>query len=83
MTDQELRDNIKNNLISLRISRNLTQAEIADLVDVKSPTVASWEQGRSLPNLQTLYRLSAYYGVLLEYFYEHGKDEEKEESAKG
>lgn len=73
MTDQELRENIKNNLILLRISRNLTQAEIANLAGVKPPTVASWEQGRSLPNHQTLYRLSIYYGVSLEFLFEHKK----------
>lgn len=68
-TDEELRHNIRQNLIDLRKARGLTQTDIANLTGKKSPTVASWEQGISLPDLPTLYRLSIYYNVSLEYFY--------------
>lgn len=69
MTDEMLRENIRKNLIYLRIINGLTQTDVAEIVGKKKTTVATWEQGKSLPDLQTLYRLSIYYGKELEYFY--------------
>lgn len=72
MLDTEiLRSNIRENLIDLRISHKLTQEDVGNVVDKKFTTVASWEQGKSLPDLQTLYRLSLYYKKSMEYFYEN------------
>lgn len=71
LPDEVLRENIKNNLTYLRKKHGLTQVDIAILTDKAAPTVASWEQGKSLPDLQTLYRLSVYYKLAMEYFYEH------------
>lgn len=67
MTDYEIRDTIRNRLIECRIESNLTQREVGEIVK-KSPTaVASWEQGLSLPDIETLYRLTTYYGKTLDY----------------
>lgn len=71
LSDDELRKNIRENLAYLRAKAGLTQSDVADLVGKKATTVASWEQGLSLPDLQTLYRLSIYYRRALEFFYEH------------
>lgn len=71
MTDEKLRENIKNNLLALRKARGLTQVDISILTGKASPSVASWEQGKSLPDLATLYKLAKYYGKPLEYLYEH------------
>lgn len=72
MLDTEtLRNNIRENLIDMRNAHNLTQEDVGKLVDKKFTTVASWEQGKSLPDLQTLYRLSLYYKKSMEYFYEN------------
>lgn len=72
-SDDELRENIRDNLIFLRKKKGLTQGDIAIIVEKKPPSIASWEQGKSLPDLQTLYRLSKYYGKTLEWFYEHNE----------
>ena len=77
LSDEELRRNIRENLLSLRTEKGLKQSEVGELVGKKATTVASWEQGLSLPDLQTLYRLSLYYNKSLEWFYEHGKDGEQ------
>lgn len=67
MSDQEMRIYIKNKLIQCRIESGLTQKEVGEIVK-KSPTaVASWEQGLSLPDIETLYRLTTYYGKTLDY----------------
>lgn len=72
----ELRDIIKTNLIDLRTKKNLTQYKLAKLVGKSSNAVASWEQGLSLPDITTLYNLSKFYGVKMEYFYEDHSEEE-------
>ena len=71
-----LRENIKNNLIKLRQKKGLTQADIADETNKAKTAVASWEQGKSLPDVTTLYHLSKFYNVSLEYFYEPHKETE-------
>lgn len=68
-TDEELRTNIRNSLIECRKEKGLSQLELARLIDSKPTTVASWEQGLSLPSIQMLYRLAKYYEKTLEYMY--------------
>ena len=78
MTKDEMRENIRINLINLRTSRDLTQTKLAKIVEKSPNAVASWEQGLSLPDVTTLYRLSLYYNVIMEYFYENqSKDGEE------
>lgn len=71
LSDEELRKNIRDNLKSIRKEKGLTQSQVGNLVGKKETTIASWEQGLSLPDLQTLYRLSLYYRKTMEWFYEH------------
>ena len=42
----------KDNLVQLRKLHNLTQEDIADKVGVSRQTVAKWESGESLPDLE-------------------------------
>ena len=69
--DQELRRRIRENLIDLRTKKGLKQSDIADLVGRSTHAVGSWEQGLSLPDIETLHRLSIYYKKTMEYFLEH------------
>lgn len=73
--DIQIRNNIMNNLINCRKEKGITQLELAEELGLKPTTVASWEQGKSLPNIQTLYRLSLYYKMIFEDMYkdENGK----------
>jgi transcriptional regulator with XRE-family HTH domain len=75
MTNDELRNNIKVNLINLRKKKDVTQVKIAELMNKSSNAVASWEQGLSLPDVTTLYKLSKYYNVSMEYFYLNHEEE--------
>ena len=77
MNDKDiLRENIKNNLIDLRQRKGLTQLDIAVETDKSASGVASWEQGKSLPDVATLYHLSKFYNVNMDYFYEaHTKND--------
>lgn len=74
-TKDELREIIRENLVDLRKKKGVSQLDISIIIDKKSSSVASWEQGISLPDVTTLYRLSLYYNVTMEYFYkDHNKD---------
>lgn len=65
--DYEIRTKIMNTLIECRKEKGISQKELAQLVDSKETTVASWEQGKSLPSIDMLYRLSQYYNKTMNY----------------
>lgn len=69
MTDYDIRTNIMNALIECRKEKNLTQEQLAKMFGVGPTTVASWEQGKSLPSPQMLYRLAAYYNKSMDFMY--------------
>lgn len=73
--DVLIRDKIRKILIECRQERKLTQTEVGSIVGRSKNAVASWEQGLSLPDVATLYRLSKYYGKTLEYMYGDKDDE--------
>ena len=72
--DYLIRTKVMNVLIECRKEKGLTQAELADYLGLKPTTIASWEQGKSLPNIQTLYRLAIYYNKKIAYMF--GEKEE-------
>lgn len=78
-TDEEIRNGIKNALIAAREEKGLTQLQLAKIIGKTPTAVASWEQGLSLPNLQTLYRLATYYGKTLDYMFGDSDPEERNE----
>lgn len=71
-----LRQAVRLNLINLRMTKGLTQGDIASETGKSCNAVGSWEQGLSLPDISTLYRLSTFYGVSMEYFFENKPKEE-------
>lgn len=64
---QKIHQNIRHNLKELRLKHKLTQNDVAELTGKAPTTVASWEHGKSLPDIATLYFLSEYYGVSMDY----------------
>lgn len=75
-TDDEIRQIIRNNLKELRKASDKTQLDIAKLTGKSENAVGSWEQGLSLPDIATLYRLAQYYNKTIDYMYEkHSKGE--------
>lgn len=67
--DSEIRAKIRKKLIYCRSEAGATQAEVGAAVG-KSPTaVASWEQGYSLPDIETYLKLMKYYDKDIEYMF--------------
>lgn len=54
-------------LVSLRKEKNITQAELAEVLDVSRQAISRWEVGSAVPSTENLKRLSELYGVSLDY----------------
>lgn len=51
----------------LRLKRGITQSELAKLCSVHQTAVSQWEKGRTLPDKQTLLKLSDIFGVSVDF----------------
>ena len=49
-----------------RKQKNLTQAELADLLHVTFQAISSWECGNTLPDIENLCRLSGFFCVSID-----------------
>ena len=58
---------IKERLKELRKDKNLTQKQIAKILNKSETGYASWEQGLSEPCISDLITISEYYGVTIDY----------------
>lgn len=67
--NKEMRDKIRRTLIELRTENGLTQSEVGILVGKSSNAVASWEQGLSMPDVVTLYKLAQHYNKTMDFMY--------------
>lgn len=67
--DYEVRTKVMNILVECRKEKGISQKELAKIIDSKETTVASWEQGKSLPSVDMLYRLAKYYEKTMDYMY--------------
>ena len=68
-TDLEIRDKIRSVLIECRQEKGISQSELGKALGKSKTAVASWEQGLSLPDAATLYRLSTYYHKSIGFMY--------------
>ena len=54
-------------LTKLRKRNNITQIELADLMNVKQYVISSWETGRSEPNISQIIKLSDIFKIPTDY----------------
>lgn len=52
---------------SLRIAAGLTQAELAKKIETTQERICMWERGKIKPSVDMLKKLSAAFGVKIEY----------------
>ena len=64
-----------NNLKQIRELYGATQEQIAQAINVNRVTVTNWENGTSVASSSNQEKLSIYYGIGPEYFYEKELDE--------
>ena len=75
--DQLIRQGISRALREVRLEHGLTQTEAGKIVGIGKTTYATWEQCRSMPDVDTLYRLAKFYGVTMDKMYGLEGNEEK------
>ncbi len=54
---------LRENLIKLRKNKGITQVELADILKYSDKTVSKWETGETLPTIETLVKISDFYGI--------------------
>lgn len=57
------KEELANRIRTARMSRDITQAELAEMVNVAPSTVGMWEQGRRVPSLDDLAALADVFNV--------------------
>lgn len=55
------------NFKAARVSKNMTQKQVAEAVGVKRSTVAMWEAGESFPRASLLIKLAKVFGCEVGY----------------
>lgn len=73
----ELKNIIGNNLSELRKESGKTQLEIANIFGYTDKAVSKWENGDTLPDIETLHKIAKYYGVTIDYLTNDLPDEKR------
>lgn len=72
-----LKEIVGENLVELRKNKKLTQFELAEQLNYSDKSISKWENGDTLPDLETLNNLCKFYGVTLDYL-THPVEENKD-----
>ncbi|MCH5172017.1 MAG: helix-turn-helix domain-containing protein [Erysipelotrichales bacterium] len=64
---ENIRETIGENLAELRKQKGLTQYELAEKFNYSDKAISKWENGSTLPDIETLYQLCEFYDVTLDY----------------
>lgn len=54
-------------LKAARVNVNMTQQEVANLLNINKSTIASWEKGKTQPKYKQASKLSKIYGIPYDY----------------
>ncbi len=73
--DERVNITIGERLKSLRQASGMNQMQVAQVLDIKRETYASWEIGRSSPKYDLLIKIAQLYNVSLEYLLTGEKQE--------
>lgn len=63
MTSEELQKKIAENIVKYRDLNNISQVELAQMLDYSNKSVSKWERGLGTPDILVLYRLSVIFGI--------------------
>ena len=68
---------VAKNLANLRKNKKLTQTELAEKFGYSDKAISKWENGDTLPDIQTLYQLCEFYNVTLDFLVNEQDFEDK------
>lgn len=75
----DIKETISQNILTLRKKRKLTQIELSEKLNYSDKAISRWEKGESLPDLETLHKLSEILDVPVSSFFEENAFLELEE----
>ncbi|MBP5550746.1 MAG: helix-turn-helix transcriptional regulator [Bacilli bacterium] len=58
-------------IIELRKSKDISQEQLADIIDTSRQAVSKWERGESLPDIDKLRELAIYFDVSIDYLLDY------------
>lgn len=75
---ENIKQIIAQNLLTLRKSKKLTQAELAEKINYSDKAISRWEHAETLPDIETLCKLCEFYGVRFEYLLQEEQPPERQ-----
>lgn len=63
--ENEFKTKVAKNLIYYRKANNLTQSDLAQMLNYSDKAISKWERGENLPDLYILTTISSLYGITL------------------
>ena len=66
--------NIGTRIQALRRNRNITQAQLAEVLSVSSQSVSKWENNLSLPDISLLPEIARYFGITMDELFNYRLD---------
>ena len=75
--DKDMKQIIAKNLANLRKNKKITQTELAEQFGYSDKAISKWENGDTLPDIQTLYQLCEFYNVTLDFLVSEQSFDEK------
>lgn len=79
MDEDQIKNSIRKEIAYYRKAQNLSQEALGELLNVKKTTVSSWEVGKSLPDICTLYKMSKIFHVSLDTMFGDALVEQEED----
>lgn len=56
-----------NNFKKIRVKRNITQVDLAKIINVKQETISAYESGKALPSADALVKIAGYLNTSTDY----------------
>lgn len=75
--DKDIKQIVAKNLANLRKNKKITQTELAEQFGYSDKAISKWENGDTLPDIQTLYQLCEFYNVTLDFLVSEQSFDEK------
>ena len=63
---EDIKDIIAENPLRFRTQANLTQAQLAELLNYSDKAVSKWERGESIPDIRVLMQIAGIYNIKLD-----------------
>ena len=70
----DIRAAIAENITELRLSSNMTQSRLADILNYSDKAVSKWERAEALPDVTVLKQIADYFGVSVDYLLTRNHD---------